>query len=75
MEGDRYFYGTYLEQREHRKTVIREVYQNSSDALKSAAQDGVDYIIQTKWLTPEFEGRGCSLAYETDSVAVWQIDR
>ena len=75
LEGDRYFYGTYLEQREHRKTVIREIYQNSSDALKGAAQDGVDYIIQTKWLTPEFEGQGCSLAYETDSVAVWQIDR
>ena len=75
LEGDRYFYQTFLEQREKRKEVICELYQNSIDALKFAIQDGVDYILQTKWLTPSFEGLGCTSVYESNTITVWQIEK
>jgi hypothetical protein len=75
LEGDRYFYQTFLEQREKRKEVICELYQNSIDALEFAIQDGVDYILQTKWLTPSFEGLGCTPVYESNTITVWQIEK
>ena len=75
LEGDRYFYGTYLEQREKRREVIREIYQNSTEAVEYALKDGVEFIVQTKWLVPDFEGNGCRLAFETDTIAVWQIEK
>ena len=75
LEGDRYFYGTYLEQREKRREVIREIYQNSTEAVEYALKDGVEFIVQTKWLVPDFKGTGCRLAFETDTIAVWQIEK
>ena len=75
LEGDRYFYRTYLEQRANRREIIREVFQNSLEAVEYASQDGVDYIVQTKWLSPDFEGTGCHLVFETDTIAVWQIEK
>ena len=75
LEGDRYFYGTFLAQRENRKAIVHDIYQNSTDALKAAAQDGVSFIVQTKWVTPEYKGNGCSKVFETDTITVWQIDQ
>ena len=74
LEGDRYFYGTYLEERERRRNIIVSLYDNGGDAFDVAVQDGVKYIIQTKWLTPDYKGTVCSLLYETDTMRIWKID-
>ena len=75
LEGDRYFYGTYLDKRENRRKVIRDLYLNDSEALNEVSEFGCDYIIQTKSVTPAFEGVGCTKAYESDSMVIWEIDK
>ena len=74
LEGDRYFYNTYLDVRSQRRETIKSLYNGSPDALDTVYNDGAGYVIQTKWLSPEFSGVGCTLLYETDTLAVWQIN-
>lgn len=37
-----------------RKTIIAGVYHNEIDSLKAASEEGVDYIVQTIDITPDF---------------------
>lgn len=74
LEGDRYFYGTYLEERENRRETIKSLYANSTEALETLKKAGISYIVQTKWLTPEYDGLKANKEFETESVAVWRIE-
>lgn len=74
LEGDRYFYGTYVDERASRRETIKALYENDESALEDVKAVAVDYIIQTKWITPEFEGSGMRKVFETDTVAVWKVE-
>lgn len=37
-----------------RKTIITRAYHNDVDSLKTARKDGVDYVVQTLDITPDF---------------------
>ena len=74
LEGDRYFYGTHVDERAHRRDALSEAYlQNDSKAVAKLKNEGVTYIIQTKWVTPDFAGPDCMKVFETDSINVWEI--
>ena len=74
LEGDRYFYGTYTKERERRREIITSLYNNDIEAFDASVTDGVDYIIQTKWITPEYDGYGCTRVFETDTITIWKIN-
>ena len=75
LEGDRYFYETHLEEREERRELLTKLYQNDPAAIERLKADNVAYILQTKWITPEYEGSGCQKVYETETMVVWKIIR
>ncbi len=72
LEGDCYLYGAYWQEREQRRDDIRWIYLNDQKALEKAKNDGVDYLIETKWITPVFEGNGCTLVFENETIRVWK---
>ena len=74
LEGDCYLYGAYWQERDERRNDIRLIYLNYPEALEKAKADGVDYVIQTKWIKPDFEGNGCTPVFENETVIVWKID-
>lgn len=75
IEGDAYFRERYVEEREHMNSITAQVFSNSQEALKIAIGEGVDYILQTKWLTPEFlpDSSLVELVYESDTIRVYEI--
>ncbi len=73
LEGDRYFYNSFVQERERRRDAIEALYKNSADALQTVKDDGADYIIQTKWATPDYTGAGCENVYETETIIVWKV--
>jgi len=77
VEGDVYFRKDYLTERTHMREVVNGVYGNSEEAIITAAEEGVNYIIQTKWITPEFfpSASLAKLVYESESLRVFEIGR
>lgn len=75
LEGDRYFRGKYLEERTRRRLFIEKVFANDEDALKRIAEENIDYVIQTKRITPGFEGNSSilCLVYETSTVRIYDV--
>lgn len=74
LEGDRYFYGANIEQRDSQRETTRMIYANSYGDILKAKNNGADYIIQTKWITPYFNGMGCTKVYSSDTINVWEIN-
>lgn len=74
LEGDRYFYGANAEQRNRQRETTRMIFANSYGDLLEAKENGADYIIQTKWITPYYSGIGCLKVYSTDTVNIWEIN-
>ena len=75
LEGDRYFYNTYVAERNRRREICRMIYANSFGDLLQAKEDGADYVIQTKWVSPYYLGMGCTKVFSTDTINIWQINR
>lgn len=75
LEGAVYLYDAYFEEREQRRIDISHIYLNYPGALDIAKSDGVDYIIQTKWIIPTYEGNGCTLVFENDMVKIWKVGK
>ena len=75
IEGDIYFRERYVLEREELATIVEEVFLNSDEALRKSISDGIDYIIQTKWLTPDFKPNETmtELVYESDTIRVYEI--
>lgn len=75
LEGDRYFRDRYLEERTRRRLFIEKVFANDEDALKRIAEENIDYVIQTKRITPGFEGNSSilCLVYETSTVRIYDV--
>ena len=75
LEGDGFSYNQYVEERARMRTVIQDVFQNSNKALRTAAQEGVDYIVQTIWLTPDFspDPSMTKLVYSTETIRVYEV--
>lgn len=75
LEGDVYLYSQHEEERARMRTVIQDIFQNSKEALQTAAQEGVDYIVQTIWLTPDFspDPSMAKLVYSTESIRVYEV--
>ena len=74
LEGECYLYGMW-DERDERRDRVRWIFLNDEDALLTAKEEGADYIIQTKWIRPDYQGHGCTLVYETDTINVWKIDQ
>ncbi len=74
LEGDVYLYGAYTTEREERRDRIRWLYLNDEEAFEKAKMDGIDYIIQTKWIQPEYLGYGCEPVFESETIRVWKVN-
>lgn len=75
LEGDVYFYSRYVEERARMREVIQGVFQNSKEALETAIADGVDYIVQTVWATPDFspDPSLTKLVYSNETIRVYEV--
>lgn len=75
LEGDVYFYSRYAEERTRMRAVIQGVFQNSKEALETAIADGVDYIVQTVWATPNFSPdlSLTRLVYSNETIRVYEV--
>lgn len=73
IEGDRYFYGTYVAERAARRETVRALYANDPSSIETMRDAGVSYVIRTKSLAPDYEGPGTEKVFETDTVDVWKI--
>ena len=75
LEGDIYFREKFVSEREEMRQLVREVYGGSSDALRQAKNEGVDYIVQTIWITPDFapDETLAELVLGSESVRVYRI--
>ena len=75
IEGDAYFRERYVQEREHMNSITSQVFMNSDEALEMAISEGVDYILQTKWLTPDFspDSSMVELVYEGETINVYEI--
>lgn len=57
-----------------RQQQIAALFNNSDAASQDLKADGVDYIIQTKWLTPQFQpGSELALVHSTESLNIYQL--
>ena len=76
IEGDFYLRERYTTERERLVKITKEVFMNADEALQSAKVGGVDYILQTKWLTTDFNPNPLmtTLVYEGESINVYRID-
>ena len=77
LEGDIYSRETYVPERNRLRQIIWGVYQNSSDCLQTAIDDGVDYIIQTIWLTPGFyaDQDKLELVFSSETINVYAVKK
>lgn len=75
LEGDIYYRKTFQEERERMRSIIQRIYQNDTNALREAIEDGVDYLVQTKWLTPEFvpNPEQIQLIFAGKSINIYEI--
>jgi hypothetical protein len=75
LEGDIYLYSTYKSERARRKELIEHVYHNDEDAILTLRNEGVDFIIQTKWITTDFlpSANLCSNVFSNETVNIWKI--
>lgn len=63
--------GDVVRERQH---LMREFFSNADGAYEKLVAEGVDYIVQTKWLTPGFvPDEGLELVYSTDTVNVYKV--
>lgn len=57
-----------------RQQLITALFNNSNDACHELKAEGVDYIVQTKWLTPQFKPAcGLELVHSTESLNIYQF--
>ena len=75
LEGDVYYRQRFVEERDQMRSIIGRVYQNDVSALKEAIDDGVDYVVQTKWLTPDFvpDLEWIKLVFSSESINVYEV--
>lgn len=59
-----------------RQQQVAGLFNNSKVAFQNIQDQGVDYIVQTKWLTPQFQPHpALTLVYSTDSLHIYQIQK
>lgn len=75
LEGDIYYRNSFLEERERRRDLVKRLFANDTSALSEAIQDGADYVVQTKWLTPDFapDSTLAELVYSTNTINVYKL--
>lgn len=58
-----------------RLTLIFSVYNNENGALQDLKEEGVDFIVQTKDITPNFEynPKKLQLMFSTDTINIYQV--
>ena len=57
------------------REIVQGVFQNSEKALETAIADGVDYIVQTIWATPDFspDPSLAELVYSNETIRVYEV--
>lgn len=75
LEGDVYFLTRYTDERARMREIVQGVFQNSEEALETAIADGVDYIVQTIWATPDFspDPSLAELVYSNETIRVYEV--
>lgn len=75
LEGDIYFLTRYTDERARMREIVQGVFQNSEKALETAIADGVDYIVQTIWATPDFspDPSLAELVYSNETIRVYEV--
>lgn len=60
---------------DRRTNLLYSIYFNDAGAIRKAKQEGIDYIVQTKEITPYFKYdlEELNLVFSTDSINVFQI--
>ena len=60
----------------YRQQVMKALYNNSTEAYETIKAEGIDYIIQTTWITPQFEPcENYSLIHSTNSMNIFIVNK
>jgi len=58
-----------------RQQLIKDLFSNSDEASEEINAEGIDYVVQTKWITPEFEpNENLTLVHSTDSLNIYKVE-
>ena len=58
-----------------RQQLIRDLYSNKDTAHEKIKTEGIDYIVQTRWITPDFQpSESFTLVHQTDSLNIYKVD-
>ena len=69
------FQANFIEETKIRANRIKDIFNNSKEALEKAKKDGVNYIVQTKWLSPDFSPdlSLCKKIFDSETIRIWEI--
>ena len=77
LEGDVYYRGQMVDERNQMNELVRNVFQNSYEALDTVKDSGVDYVVQTIELTPNFipNEELLTLVFSSDTINVYEVKK
>lgn len=60
---------------DRRKELVQDMYDNAPGAIEELKDDGVEYIVQTKSITPgfQYDERYVELVATSDDINVYKI--
>ena len=58
-----------------RQELMRALFSNAINIEEKIRAEGIDYIVQTRWVTPEFQPpESFTLVHQTDSLNIFRVD-
>jgi len=58
-----------------RQELMRALFSNAIISQEKIRAEGIDYIVQTRWVTPEFQPpESFTLVHQTDSLNIYKVD-
>ena len=58
-----------------RQQLIKDLFNNCAEAYEIIKTDGINYVIQTRWLTPHFQpGDDLTLVHSTESINIYVVE-
>lgn len=66
--------GTYGNIVKERHQLVNDLFNNVQGAYEGIVSEGVDYIVQTKWITPQFEpNKNMTLVCSTYTINIYRV--
>jgi hypothetical protein len=59
-----------------RQQLMKMLFENTNEADEKIITEGIDHVVQTKWITPEFEpNENLVLVHQTDSLNIYKLEK